>query len=441
MILGVPISGEILREKAQFFYAQTHNDDNFKGSSGWLDKFKNRYGIRQLSITGEKLSSDAAAVEPFKNLLQNKIEEMQLCPDQIYNADESGIFWKLLPQKTLAHQAEASAPGRKMSKERLTFMPCSNASGTHKLRLLILGKSLKPRAFGSKRLPVMYQGQKKAWVTKEIFKCWFYTEFVPAVRKRMQQLNLEAKALLILDNAPGHPDDLSSDDKKIVVMFLPPNVTPLVQPMDQNVIQAVKLHYRKCLLKRVVASEDADIGAELKRVNLNDVVIRLAEAWENVRPELIQHSWSKLLTQVDDGWSDDDNLPLSQWKDKMELRGVEKQIEEVTALVTHISQDITRQEVIEWAVGLEESWEFINDMDILEHAQNESSSDEEVGVIPRRVKHTEAVRSFETCLKWAGENGEPEHHILILSEMKKRAQTAEQANVKQSKITQFLTSS
>jgi hypothetical protein len=46
MILGVPISGEILREKAQLFYSQTHNDDNFKASSGWLDKFKNRYGIR-----------------------------------------------------------------------------------------------------------------------------------------------------------------------------------------------------------------------------------------------------------------------------------------------------------------------------------------------------------------------------------------------------------
>lgn len=47
-----------------------------------------------------------AAIEPFRNLLQNKIEEMQLCHDQIYNADESGFFSKLHPQKTLAHQAE-----------------------------------------------------------------------------------------------------------------------------------------------------------------------------------------------------------------------------------------------------------------------------------------------------------------------------------------------
>lgn len=182
-----------MREKAQFFYGQIHNNDNFKASSGWLDKFKNRYGIRQLSITGEKLSSNEAAVEPFKNALQNKMAEMQLCPDQIYNADESGLFWKLLPQRTLAHQAEASAPGRKMSKQRLTFMLCCNASGTHKMRLFVLGKSQKPRAFGSEPLPVKYRGQKKAWVTREIFRDWFYMDFVPEVRKRMQQLNLETR--------------------------------------------------------------------------------------------------------------------------------------------------------------------------------------------------------------------------------------------------------
>lgn len=439
MVLGVPISGEILRAKAQFFYGQTHNKDNFKASSGWLDKFKNRYGIRQLSITGEKLSSNEAAVEPFKNALQNRITEMQLCPDQIYNADESGLFWKLLPQRTLAHQAEASAPGRKMSKERLTFMPCCNASGSHKMRLFVLGKSQKPRAFGSEPLPVKYQGQKKAWVTREIFRDWFYMDFVPEVRKRMRQLNLETKTLLILDNAPGHPEDLCSDDKKIVVMFLPPNVTPLVQPMDQNVIQAVKLHYRKRLLHRIVASGGADISAELKKVNLKDVVIGLAKAWENVRPELIRKSWSKLLIQVDDGWSEDDNLTLSQWKDKMGFEGIEQQITEVTALINHISGDVTRQEAFEWAVGQEESWESMNDMDILEYVHDESSSEEEVEVIPRRVRHTEAVRSFETCLKWAEENNESEHHILILAEMKKRAQKAEEANIKQSKITDFYT--
>lgn len=108
----------MLREKAKFFYSEAHEEgDAFKASSGWLDNFKHRYGIRQLSITGEKLSSDVSAVEPFKKLLLGKIKELQLSLDQVYNADESGLFFKVLPQKTLAHRLEEAAPGRKISKE------------------------------------------------------------------------------------------------------------------------------------------------------------------------------------------------------------------------------------------------------------------------------------------------------------------------------------
>lgn len=63
-------------------------------------------------------------------------------------------------------------------------------------------------------------------------------DFVLAVRKRMQLLNLDAKVLLILD-IPGHSHILCSDDKKMVV--IPPNVILLVQSMHHNVIQEVKL--------------------------------------------------------------------------------------------------------------------------------------------------------------------------------------------------------
>lgn len=72
------------------------------------------------------------------------------------------------------------------------------------MRLLVLGKSQKPRAFENESLLVMYQEQKKTWVIKQIFKNWFYMDFVPTILKRMQQVNLETKAFLILDNAPGH---------------------------------------------------------------------------------------------------------------------------------------------------------------------------------------------------------------------------------------------
>lgn len=258
------MSGELICEKAKFIYAQLYKNDDFKASQGWLQNFKNRFGIRQLSISGEKLSTNPLAVDPFKLQLLTKIEELQLTADQLYNADESGLFWKMLPQKTLAHAKESSAPGRKQNKERITFMPCCNSTGTHKLKLFVLGKSNKPRSFGNSNIPVVYKGQKRAWVTREIFTEWFHTCFVPAVRRKMKELNLPPKAVLILDNAPGHPEKLVSDDSQISVMFLPPNCTPLIQPMDQHVIQAIKLHYRKNLLKKIVETS-GNISEELKK--------------------------------------------------------------------------------------------------------------------------------------------------------------------------------
>lgn len=99
----------------------------------WLQKFNERFGIRQLSICGEAnwigLSSNYEAVEPFKRKLLNKIGEMNLQLDHIYNADESGLFCRVLQKKTLVHKDEIAARGRKISKEKMTFKPCANVTG------------------------------------------------------------------------------------------------------------------------------------------------------------------------------------------------------------------------------------------------------------------------------------------------------------------------
>lgn len=50
-----PISGEILKEKPKIFYEKIMGKDDFKASEGWLEKLKKRFGIRLLSMTGEKL--------------------------------------------------------------------------------------------------------------------------------------------------------------------------------------------------------------------------------------------------------------------------------------------------------------------------------------------------------------------------------------------------
>jgi hypothetical protein len=51
------------------------------------------------------------------------------------------------------------------------------------------------------------------------------------------------KRLLVLDNAPEHPPVIQMLLKYIKVIFLPPNMMPLLQPMDLGVIATFKAYY------------------------------------------------------------------------------------------------------------------------------------------------------------------------------------------------------
>ena len=62
--------------------------------------FKTRHGIRKLSIQGEKLSAAEESVKPFLQKLHKLTEEKNVIPEQIYNADETGLLGKCLPQRT-----------------------------------------------------------------------------------------------------------------------------------------------------------------------------------------------------------------------------------------------------------------------------------------------------------------------------------------------------
>lgn len=50
------------------------------------------------------------------------MKDYDLTPDEIYNADESGIYWKYWSTKTLAGADERKTTSYKLNKERLTVL-------------------------------------------------------------------------------------------------------------------------------------------------------------------------------------------------------------------------------------------------------------------------------------------------------------------------------
>ena len=84
----------------------------------------------------------------------------------IYNVDESGLFYQCLPNKTFTLPAEKASRGIKESKQRLTMLIEANMSGEDKLDPLIIGKSANPRCFREvHHIPLLYCSNTKTWMT------------------------------------------------------------------------------------------------------------------------------------------------------------------------------------------------------------------------------------------------------------------------------------
>ncbi|GBN19008.1 hypothetical protein AVEN_195775-1, partial [Araneus ventricosus] len=105
---------------------------------------------------------------------------------------------------------------------------------------------------------------------------WFHDDFVPHVKQHLTQLNLPPNVVLPIDNAPCHLDEEMPTSGEIRAIFLPTNVTLLIQPMDQGVIEAMKRHYKKKLMTHILECEE-NLYEALKK-NVKDVIYTIAQA-------------------------------------------------------------------------------------------------------------------------------------------------------------------
>ncbi|UYV71905.1 hypothetical protein LAZ67_9001013 [Cordylochernes scorpioides] len=95
-------------------------DKKIPASSGWLDGFKERNKISFKTICGESGAVNLQVAEQWKNNLRELIQDKDA--RDVFNVDETGLFFKCTPDKTLAFKHE-KCHGGKLSKERVTLLP------------------------------------------------------------------------------------------------------------------------------------------------------------------------------------------------------------------------------------------------------------------------------------------------------------------------------
>lgn len=281
---------------------------DFKASNGWLEKFCQRHGVTFEVICCESDDINMVSVEKWKRKLLEVILK-DYSPRDVYNADETGLFYLAMPNKTFALKND-KCTGKKTAKQRVTILFCANMNGD-KENPLVIGKSKNPRCFKGahvNKLPIEWVSNKKAWMTTEIMTSW--------LRKFDEKMKKENRnVVLFLDNAASHPK-LQLQNVKIV--FLPPNTTSHCQPLDQGIIHSFKVAYRKYLIRRLLTFTNADHSYEEaeKSINLASALIWIVAAWKNVSSTTISKCFAKagFLNIVEHGntFEDEDEVPLAQ---------------------------------------------------------------------------------------------------------------------------------
>ncbi|CAB4401535.1 unnamed protein product [Rhizophagus irregularis] len=190
---GVPLTDMILQQKGLEFAKTLNIEDQLKCANGWVYRFKLRNGLQRINMSGEANSA------PLETLPEERLRLRTLLAkyneEDIYNADETGLFFRMEPNQTLG-------------------------TGSHKFQPLVIGKSLNPRCFknfNKSALPVIYRANSKAWMRADIFIEWLH-------HLDNYFRIMDRKILLLIDNAGSHfnpkvfeetNSDLSESDEEV----------------------------------------------------------------------------------------------------------------------------------------------------------------------------------------------------------------------------------
>ncbi|GFV57194.1 tigger transposable element-derived protein 4 [Trichonephila clavipes] len=151
------MGGSLLKKKPKAFAKELGIE--FSASVKWLINFKKRNGIVFKKMCGESSSVDINVCSKWQNSLLYLIKEYE--PRNIFNTDETGLFFKCLPEKTFTFKKE-KCHGGKHSKERLTILLAVNMDGSEKITPLVIRKSAKPRCFkGINSFPTKYRSSRR----------------------------------------------------------------------------------------------------------------------------------------------------------------------------------------------------------------------------------------------------------------------------------------
>ncbi|GBM49349.1 Jerky -like [Araneus ventricosus] len=186
------------------------------------------------------------------------------------------------------------------------------------------------------------------------------------------------------ENASCHLYEEQLASGEIKAYFLPPNVTSLIQPLNQAVLENLKRNYRKKLLGKLIKDlEEQRVTECLKEITQKDAVYWIAEAWKEIESTTLQKSWRKIL-------------PSEQANDESEASDDKS----LLSLAQTLPETLTEKDIAE-CMTADEQQEITDDMiaDMVENREQESSDDKNYAN-QKKIAHSEGLSSIEKTIEY-----------------------------------------
>ena len=158
---NIPVSGRMIQERARFYAAELSHE-GFTASNGWLDRWQKRHNVRLATLSGEAADVNEEVVEDWGQRLESICRGYQL--RDIFNADETGLFYTALPTKSMSVKGDGAKGGKK-AKDRISVCLSCYTEG-EKLTPFVIGRSA-------------HQDVSKAWLAQHAS-----LSLTPQTRKR-----------------------------------------------------------------------------------------------------------------------------------------------------------------------------------------------------------------------------------------------------------------
>lgn len=230
--------------------------------------------------------------------------------------------------------------------------------------------------------------------------CRYEDVFIPNVLEHQKRNGITGKVVLLLDNAPSHPQaqQLNAINEQFEVIYLPPNVTALVQPQDQGIIATVKKLYRSELLHTLLLNDEKNeeknesSDAFLKSFNLRDSFHNLNKVWSSISYKTLRNPWKKMLGDIFDMWFKSETVTNNEaTSDELAPEIVEFFSRDNRN--NGLSESKTQETIINWLEEDENDcgWEASTIEEIVESVKAQNAMTEEYFLGPSKVADVHEV--------------------------------------------------